>query len=112
MKVETMQQEEQCILAVKKADVRFHYNGTRKVTYIALTTNKITELKINGLLTEEALEKYTHICILYKDKKIVIPILQGSWQTHQSTESTVLRVKVAENVKIYMNDIDNWHNIL
>lgn len=112
MTIEITQQEEQCILAVKKADVRFHYNGTRKVTYIALTTNKIIEMKINGLLTDEALEKYTHICVLYKDQKIVIPIIQGAWQTHQSKESTVLRVRVAEGVGIYKHDIDNWHNVL
>ncbi|WP_430609013.1 hypothetical protein [Enterococcus sp. MSG3310] len=112
MTLKTEKQEEKCILAVKKADVRFHYNGTRRITYVALTTNKITELRMNGLLSEEALKAYTHICILYKDKKILIPIIQGYWETYRSKESTAFRAKVAKNVGMYKQDIENWHKIL
>ena len=109
MQVEKQSQSKAKTLAVKKSDLRFHYNGAGNLSYLAIKPNKIIELHLNGLLENSLVNEYQEISIIYGQRQVKIPVIAGSYE-FVGKASRLLRFKVSPICRISRSEIENWHN--
>lgn len=104
----TVQTQTNPILTLRSRDVRFFYNGSRKLAYIALELATTTQCRRNGLLAKKKLDNYTHVSILCAKQSLLIPIEQGTWDNYTQNSDSI-RVTVARNKnRLTKEEVELW----
>ncbi|WPH48353.1 hypothetical protein SHT67_14335 (plasmid) [Enterococcus faecalis] len=109
MQIEEQPQQETKTLAVKKADLRFQYNGTGNLSYLAIKPNKLIELHLNGLLEDSLIREYQEILIIYGQRQVNIPVVAGSYE-FIGKGTRLLRFKVSPKCRISKAEVNNWYS--
>lgn len=95
-------------MAVNESDVRFNYKKNGYLRQITLSTNKIIEMRENGLLDPNKVQKYSRIMVIHDKKKLPIPIVIGSGRYCGQKEGQ-LRFSVSPIVRLKKGELHNWH---
>lgn len=95
-------------LAVKQADVRLDFRKNGTLRRISLPTNKVIEMKKNGLLLPEKVEEYSMIELVHEKKLIPIPVVKGSGK-YYGPKGCLLRFLVEPTAQLMKREIHNWH---
>ena len=103
-----MVEETQNDLAVKESDVKFIYRKNGRLKQVTLSTNKVIEMRENGLLVQEKLCSYDHIVLIRAKKQLYIPIVPGSAK-YGGQNNALLRFNVNPNSALRKSDLYNWH---
>lgn len=96
------------VLAVKESDVRFSYTKSDRLKKIGLSTNKVIEMKENGLLTPEKIQQYSVIALIHAKKKLMIPIVKGSGR-YGGKRGILLGFSVSPSFHLKRGEMHNWH---
>ncbi|WP_394701607.1 hypothetical protein [uncultured Enterococcus sp.] len=97
-------------LTVKKSekDVRLNFRKSGTLRQISFSTNKVLEMRKNGLLLPEKVAEYTIIELIYDEKEIEIPVIKGSGK-YCGHDGCLLRFLVDPIVQLKRGEQKKWH---
>lgn len=101
--------ERACLLAVNEPYVRYTFSNGYLVK-VAITGNKIIEMRRNRLLEQKKLQAYTGILLIKNQQSIEIPIIKNSFRYGmEGRQKNVLTADIPKSVKIDQQTIEYWH---